>query len=162
MLEAVRERADYVINTSGMTLGMLQSEIYRIFVGESSNRPLAVNVMSFGFKYGIPIEADLVFDVRFLPNPFYVSELRSLSGMDSEVADFIFKHGDTKEFMRHLQDMVSFLLPMYIEEGKHGLTIAIGCTGGRHRSVAMAKALTEFIQAQGYSAQNINRDLEKG
>lgn len=162
MLESVRERADYVINTTGMTLGMLQSEIYRIFVGENSNRPLVVNVMSFGYKYGIPIEADLVFDVRFLPNPFYVSELRPLSGLDEEVIKFIFSYGDTVEFMRHLQDMVSFLLPLYVEEGKHSLTIAIGCTGGRHRSVAVAKALTEYIQAQGYSAQNINRDLDKG
>ena len=160
-LSALRERADYVINTTNLTLGMLQSEIYRFFVGEASERPLAVTVMSFGFKYGIPIEADMVFDVRFLPNPYYVAELRDKTGLDREVYDFIFEHETTKDFAARLFDMIDFLIPQYIEEGKHNLTIAVGCTGGHHRSVAVAKALTEHIRALGQNAENVNRDMEK-
>lgn len=162
LLAPVRERADYVINTSALTIGMLQSEIYRLFVGEAENRMLIVNIISFGFKYGIPIESDLVFDVRFLPNPFYVAELRPLTGIDPPVSKFVLKHRDTGEFMSKLQDMVTFLLPHFIEEGKHILTISIGCTGGRHRSVAVAKSLTDFIKEKGHAAQLINRDIEKG
>ncbi|MCL1827956.1 MAG: RNase adapter RapZ [Oscillospiraceae bacterium] len=161
LLEPVRERADYVITTTGMTLGMLQKEIYGIFVGDSLDRVLSVNVLSFGFKYGIPIESDLVFDVRFIPNPFYVAELRNLNGLDEAVKKFVFKHRDTTEFMNRLQDFVMFLLPQYVEEGKHTLTISVGCTGGKHRSVAIGEALTCFIRDNGHSAQLINRDLEK-
>ena len=161
LLAPVRERADYIINTSNLTIGMLQSEIYRLFVGEGANRKLVVNVMSFGYKHGIPIEADLVFDVRFLPNPFYVSELRELSGLDEPVSQFVFQNDITKEFMTRLKDMLKFLLPLYVEEGKMSLTISIGCTGGHHRSVAIAKALSEYIEELGYAAQNINRDIQK-
>ena len=157
----LRESADYVINTTSLTIGMLQSEIYRLFVGDASSRPLSVTVMSFGFKYGLPIEADLVFDVRFLPNPYYVSALRDKTGLEKEVSDFIMKHESSKEFLSLLKGMVDFLIPQYIEEGKHTLTIAIGCTGGRHRSVAVAKALTDHINALGQYAENVNRDIEK-
>ncbi len=160
-LSALRENADYIINTSNLTIGMLQSEIYRLFIGDASRRQLSVSVMSFGFKYGIPIEADLVFDVRFLPNPYYVSALRHKTGLEKEVSDFVFKHESTKEFMNLLCKMVDFLVPQYIEEGKHTLTIAIGCTGGHHRSVAVAKALTDYIEAMGQSAENVNRDIDK-
>lgn len=160
-LSQLRETADYIINTTNLTIGMLQSEIYRLFIGDASNRQLAISVMSFGFKYGIPIEADMVFDVRFLPNPFYVSSLRQKTGMDKDVYDFIFKHESTKEFVELLCKMVDFLIPQYIEEGKHTLTIAIGCTGGRHRSVAVARALTDHILKLGQNAENINRDMEK-
>lgn len=120
-----------------------------------------MSVMSFGFKYGIPIEADMVFDVRFLPNPYYVSALREKTGLEREVSAFIFQHESAREFMELLCRMVDFLLPQYIEEGKHTLTIAVGCTGGRHRSVAVAKALADHILKLGYSAENINRDVEK-
>ena len=161
LLAPVRERADYIINTSNLTIGMLQSEIYRLFVGDGANRKLVVNVMSFGYKHGIPIEADLVFDVRFLPNPFYVSELRELSGLDEPVSQFVFQNDITKEFMSRLKDMLKFLLPLYVEEGKMSLTISIGCTGGHHRSVAIAKAISEYIEDLGYAAQNINRDILK-
>ncbi|MBP8639762.1 MAG: RNase adapter RapZ [Oscillospiraceae bacterium] len=161
LLAPVRERADYIINTSNLTIGMLQSEIYRLFVGDGANRKLVVNVMSFGYKHGIPIEADLVFDVRFLPNPFYVSELRDLSGLDEPVSQFVFQNDITKEFMSRLKDMLKFLLPLYVEEGKMSLTISIGCTGGHHRSVAIAKAISEYIEDLGYAAQNINRDILK-
>lgn len=160
-LSRLRERADYVINTSHLTLGMLQSEIYRLFVGDAATRPLSVSVMSFGFKYGIPIEADLVFDVRFLPNPYYVAALRHKTGLESEVSDFIMKHDQAKEFMALLYKMIDFLIPQYIEEGKHTLTVAIGCTGGHHRSVAVAKALTDHILSVGQHAENINRDIDK-
>ena len=161
LLAPIRERADYIINTSNLTIGMLQSEIYRLFVGEDAKRKLVVNVMSFGYKHGIPIESDLVFDVRFLPNPFYVSELRELSGLDEPVSQFVFQNDITKEFMARLKDMLKFLLPLYVEEGKMSLTISIGCTGGHHRSVAIAKALSDYIEDLGYAAQNINRDIQK-
>lgn len=161
LLAPVRERADYIINTGNLTLGMLQSEIYRLFVGEDSNRKLNINVMSFGFKHGIPIESDLVFDVRFLPNPFYVAELRQLCGLDEPVSAFVFRSSETREFVKQLEAMIKFLLPLYVDEGKLTLTISIGCTGGRHRSVAIAKALTDYIAGLGYGVQNINRDMGK-
>lgn len=161
LLAPVRERADYVINTSSLTLGMLQSELYRLFVGEKPESRMMVNVMSFGFKYGIPIESDLVFDVRFLPNPFYVSELRSMSGLDAPVSEFVFKSAETRTFMNKIEELIKFLLPLYVDEGKLSLTVAIGCTGGRHRSVAIAKALSDSIAAMGYGTQNINRDINK-
>jgi len=161
LLAPVRERADYVINTSNLTIAQLQSEIYRLFVGEDSRRKLVVNVMSFGYKYGIPLESDLVFDVRFLPNPFYVAELRELNGLDEPVRHFVFQNEVTKEFMEKLEDILKFLLPLYVEEGKMSLSISIGCTGGHHRSVAIAKALADYIEDLGYAAQNINRDIQK-
>lgn len=161
LLAPVRERADYVINTSNLTLGMLQSELYRLFVGAKPESRMMVNVMSFGFKYGIPIESDLVFDVRFLPNPFYVSELRDMSGLDAPVSEFVFKSAETRTFMKKIEDLIKFLLPLYVDEGKLSLTVAIGCTGGRHRSVAIAKALSDSISTMGYGAQNINRDINK-
>jgi len=161
LLAPVRERADYIINTSDLTIGMLQSEIYRLFVGEDARRNIVVNVISFGYKYGIPIESDLVFDVRFLPNPFYVAELRDLNGLDKPVSDFVFQNDITKQFKEKLEDMIKFLLPLYVEEGKMSLTISIGCTGGHHRSVAIAKAISDYIESIGYVVQNINRDIQK-
>ena len=161
LMAPVRERADYIINTGNLTLAMLQSEMFRLFVGDESERKIAVNVMSFGFKYGIPIESDLVFDVRFLPNPYYVSELRDLCGLDEPVSEFVFRSSETREFMKQLENMMKFLLPLYVDEGKMSLTISVGCTGGRHRSVAIAKALTDYIKELGYQVQNINRDYNK-
>ena len=160
-LAPLRERADYVINTSTRTLGQLQSEIYRLLMGDTSRRQISVTVMSFGFKYGLPLEADMLLDVRFLPNPYYVSQLRDKSGLDREVYEFVFRHEATGEFMKRLYDMVDFLIPQYIEEGKHSLTIAIGCTGGHHRSVAVTKALTEHINARGQHAESLHRDIDK-
>lgn len=160
-MERLRDSADYIINTSSYTLGQLQKEIYRLLGGSDADRRLQVTVMSFGFKYGIPVEADMVLDARFLPNPYYVSGLREKTGMDAPVYDFIFSHETTHEFLRHLKGLVQFLIPQYIEEGKHTLTIAVGCTGGRHRSVAVARALTDCINALGQEAQLVNRDMEK-
>ncbi len=161
-LAPIRERADYVINTSPLTLGQLQKELYRLFFSPDARRPMQVNVMAFGFKYGLPIEADLVFDVRFLPNPYYVQELRDKTGLVPEVRDFIFRHRDTQEFLRYLTGLVGFLLPRYVDEGKHSLTIAVGCTGGKHRSVAIANALAEFAESEGYASRLVTRDMEKG
>ena len=161
LMDPVREKADFTINTSHLTLAMLQKNIYRLFVDNEGERMMTVNVMSFGFKYGLPIEADLVFDVRFLPNPYYVPELRSKSGEDSDVSAFVLESEAAREFMLKLDELVAFLLPLYVEEGKHTLTIAVGCTGGRHRSVAVAGALAGLIEARGNSAVTLHRDIER-
>ena len=161
LLAPVRAAADYVVNSSTMTLGALQNRLFSLFAGEDRKRGLAVTVMSFGFKHGIPLEADLVFDVRFLPNPFYVEDLRPLCGLDRPVAEYVFRHAQTREFLEKLEDMIAFLLPYYREEGKLALTVAIGCTGGRHRSVAIASALHQHLVANGVNSVNVNRDIEK-
>ncbi len=162
LMADMRARADYVIDTSSMTIGMLQAEIYRLFIGESSERELQVNVLSFGFKYGIPAEADLVFDVRFLPNPYYEAQLRDKTGLDTEVSDYVFNSDSSREFMERLTSLVDFLLPLYVEEGKYSLTIAVGCTGGRHRSVAVAQALARHIESPKRSVRRVDRDIERG
>ena len=136
-------------------------ELFSLFAGEGAKREIDVTVMSFGYKHGLPMDADLVFDVRFLPNPYYVEELRQLSGLDLPVAEFVFKCQQTRSFMEKITDMLDFLLPLYIEEGKLSLTVAIGCTGGHHRSVAIAAALCEHLKAEGVSSVNINRDIDK-
>ena len=161
LLAPIKRSADYVVNSSSMTLGVLQNRLFSLFAGEGRKRGLNVTVMSFGFKHGIPLDADLVFDARFLPNPFYVDELRPLSGLDRPVAEFVFSHPQTRSFLEKLEEMIAFLLPYYIEEGKLTLTIAIGCTGGRHRSVALASALHKHLVANNVSSVNINRDIDK-
>ncbi|MCR5137165.1 MAG: RNase adapter RapZ [Oscillospiraceae bacterium] len=161
LLTWVKARADYVVNSSSMTLGMLQNKLYTLFAGEGKKRGIDVTVMSFGFKHGIPLDADLVFDARFLPNPFYIPELRALSGLDRPVAEFVFSYEQTRTFMEKIEELIDYLLPYYIEEGKLSLTIAIGCTGGRHRSVALAAALHTHLQANKVSSVNVNRDIDK-
>jgi UPF0042 nucleotide-binding protein len=161
LLAPVRDRADYVVNTSGLTLGMLQNRLFGLFSTEGQKRALNITVLSFGYKYGIPLDADLVFDVRFMPNPYYVDDLRKQTGLDLPVAEYVFGHRQARLFMEKLEDMIEFLIPMYIEEGKLSLIIAVGCTGGRHRSVAIAHALSNHLKSKGYSSDNINRDLEK-
>lgn len=162
LLEPIRNAADYIINTSYLTLGQLQNELYTLFSDTGKDRPITVNVMSFGFKYGMPLDADLVFDVRFLPNPYYVETLREQSGLDTQVRDYIFSYEETNTFMDKFTDMISYLLPMYVEEGKYTLTIAIGCTGGRHRSVAVASALAGQLKCMDVNVACIHRDLSKG
>lgn len=162
LLEPIRNAADYIINTSYLTLGQLQNELYTLFSDTGKDRPITVNVMSFGFKYGMPLDADLVFDVRFLPNPYYVETLREQSGLDTQVRDYIFSYEETNIFMDKFTDMISYLLPMYVEEGKYTLTIAIGCTGGRHRSVAVASELAEQLKGMDVNVACIHRDLSKG
>jgi UPF0042 nucleotide-binding protein len=161
LLQPVRARADYLIDTTSLTLGQLQKRIHSLFAGGKPAGHLTVKVVAFGFKYGLPMEADLVFDVRFLPNPYYLPELKDLSGLDARVAEFVFRHSCTREFMTRLESLIEFLLPQYEEEGKRELTVALGCTGGRHRSVAIAASLSDFIRKQGHDARLITRDIDK-
>lgn len=161
ILEQVRRRAEYVVDTSVLSTAKLRGEILRLFGEGAPQQAMRVNVVSFGFKYGIPIEADLVFDVRFLPNPFYITELRHQTGLDKPVCDFIFQDKKTKSFISLLEKLVAFLLPQYVEEGKTALVIAVGCTGGQHRSVAVTRALAEFIRQKGYDATENHRDMTR-
>ena len=160
-LSDLRARADYLIDTSTLTLGQCQARIYELVIGRAKERTLRVNVMSFGFKHGVPQEADMVLDVRFLPNPFYVPALKDGTGMDEPVYDFVFGSDAAVELMERLKGLMEFLLPQYVEEGKHTLTVAVGCTGGHHRSVAVARALTERIRTLGHPAELMNRDINK-
>lgn len=161
ILAPVREQADIIIDTTDLTLGRLQRRLFSIFNKNAQEKPMSVNIISFGYKYGIPIESDLVLDVRFLPNPFYVRELRSQTGLDEPVKQFIFEFEQAKEFYKKLRDLLEFLLPCYVEEGKRHLVISIGCTGGHHRSVAIAQALSEFITEKGYPIDCMHRDIDK-
>ena len=123
---------------------------------------MTVSVTSFGFKYGLPMDADLVFDVRFMPNPFYIEDLRDKTGMDHEVYDYVFSFPQTNDYLKKLEDLLSFTLPLYAEEGKTSLVIAVGCTGGHHRSVAVTHALAEFIRGLGYQVTENHRDMSRG
>ena len=161
VLEPVRERADYIINTTGLTTAALQSRIAGL-LSLSRERQLAVTVTAFGYKYGLPLDADLVLDVRFLPNPYYVEELRPLSGLDAPVYGFVLGSESAQRFMELLEPLLGFLLPRYTEEGKYTLNIAVGCTGGRHRSVAVARAVADALIRGGADVALSCRDLEKG
>lgn len=161
LLAPIRERADYIVDSSSLTLGKLQNRLYDIFASDGKKRGIDVTVMSFGYKYGLPMSADIVLDARFLPNPYYVDELRPMCGLDRPVRDYVFACQQTRDFMEQLEKMIDFLLPLYAEEGKLALTIAIGCTGGQHRSVALAAALNEHLSAQGVNSVNVNRDVDK-
>ena len=162
MMEPVRARADFIIDTSRTSTAQLRAELLRLFDGKDEKSGLAVSVTSFGFKYGLPMEADLVLDVRFMPNPFYIDELRRQTGLDAPVADYVFSFPQTGAFMKKLEDLLSFTLPLYAEEGKTSLFIGVGCTGGHHRSVAVTHALTEFIRQQGYQVTENHRDMSRG
>ncbi len=161
-LEPVRRRAEYIVDTSALSTAKLRGEILRLFGPPGATPEMNISVISFGFKYGIPIEADLVFDVRCLPNPFYIAELREQTGLDEGVRSFLFGYQQTADLMTHLEDLISFLLPLYIEEGKTALVIAVGCTGGQHRSVAITRSLTDFIRQKGYNASENHRDMTRG
>ena len=159
VLAPVRERADWVVDTTGLTLGRLRSKLLSLFSKGKEEGKMEVHVMSFGFKHGVPMEADLVFDVRFLPNPYYVQELRSLTGLDEGVRNYVFSSPQSHEFLTKLTDFVTYLLPRYAEEGKTSLVIAVGCTGGHHRSVAIAHALAQAIAGQGFPVNESHRDM---
>ena len=162
VLAPVRQRADYVIDTTVLSTAKLRGVLLRLF-GRDSDRPaMSVSVVSFGFKYGIPMEAELVLDVRFLPNPYYIAELRHQTGLDDGVYNFVFGYQQTRDFMGHLEQLMGFLLPQYAEEGKTVLVIGVGCTGGKHRSVAVTRALAEFVRQKGYSATENHRDMTRG
>ncbi|WP_294513768.1 RNase adapter RapZ [uncultured Intestinimonas sp.] len=160
-LEPVRKRSEYILDTSALSTAKLRGEMLRLF-GEGDGKPaMSVSVISFGFKNGIPLEADLVFDVRCLPNPYYIAELRHQTGLDAGVRDFVFGYQQTRDLMAHLESLLSFLLPLYVEEGKTALVIAVGCTGGHHRSVAVTRALADFIRQKGYNASESHRDMTR-
>ena len=159
MLAPLRERAEFVVDTSDLSTAKLRGELLRLFGRGSQEGAMTVSVTSFGFKHGLPREADLVFDVRFLPNPYYVQELRPRTGLDDGVRDYVFSGGAAGEFLEKLQDLVGFLLPKYVEEGKTVLVVAVGCTGGHHRSVAIAHALAAYIRGRGYPVTESHRDL---
>lgn len=161
LLQPVRDHADYVLDTSGFSTTKLHAEILNLFSDAALEDGMHVNVLSFGFKNGIPVEADLVMDVRFMPNPYYIEELKRKTGLDDAVRDYVFSFSQTNDFMTRLKDMLSFLLPLYSEEGKTVLVLAIGCTGGHHRSVAVAHALAEFIEQAGYPVTEIHRDITR-
>lgn len=144
-LQFLKEKADYIIDTSRLLTRELKVELEKIFVNNKEYKNLFVTVLSFGFKYGIPADSDLVFDVRFLPNPYYVEGLRLKNGNDKEIQDFVLQYDEAHEFLNKLEDMIRFLIPNYIAEGKNQLVISIGCTGGKHRSVTLANELYQRL-----------------
>jgi len=150
-----------VIDTSALTVHQFRDLLLELYGVPKTRAGLQTSIISFGFKHGIPIDADLVFDVRFLPNPHFVSALRGLDGRDPGVKEFIFAHAESRELMTRLQDFLKFLLPAYQREGKAYLTVAIGCTGGRHRSVAVAEELKRFLDDQGVLPGIVHRDIER-
>ena len=159
MLTPLRERADTVVDTSNLSTSKLKGELRRLAGQGRGDVPMEVQVSSFGFKYGLPMEADLVFDVRFLPNPFYVPELRPLTGLDSGVRDYVFSGGQGEDFLHRLEEFVTYLLPRYVDEGKTSLVISVGCTGGHHRSVAIAHALAQRLREKSWQVSEQHRDM---
>ena len=160
VLENVRKSADYVIDTTHLLTRELKEELDRIFVENGEYNSLMVTVMSFGFKNGIPADADLVFDVRFLPNPFYIDQLKEKTGNDKEVQDYVLGFDEAEVFMEKLTDMIGFLIPNYVKEGKYSLVVAVGCTGGKHRSVTLANELYKRIKDKGtYGIKLYHRDV---
>lgn len=161
VLENVRKSADYVIDTTHLLTRELKEELDRIFVENGEYNSLMVTVMSFGFKNGIPVDADLVFDVRFLPNPFYIDQLKEKTGKDKEVQDYVLSFDEADVFLAKLTDMIQFLIPNYVKEGKYSLMVAIGCTGGKHRSVTLANELYRRMKDKGsYGMKLYHRDVE--
>ncbi len=162
-LEFLREQADYIIDTSNLLVKELRGEIEKIFVLNRDYRNLFVTIMSFGFKHGVPADCDLVFDVRFLPNPYYVPELKHKTGNQKEVQDYVLNSPVSHEFLNKLVDMIKFLIPNYIEEGKNQLVIGIGCTGGHHRSVTIANELYNQLNSSdaSYGIRLSHRDIDR-
>ena len=162
MLKEIFKMADYVMDTSNLLTRELREEIDRIFVNNEEYNSLMVNILSFGFKYGIPVDADLVFDVRFLPNPYYIDELKNKTGEDEAVQEYVMNSEAAQEFLCKLKDMVNFLIPNYINEGRNQLVIAIGCTGGHHRSVTIANKLYEELKKnEEYGIKKEHRDIAR-
>ena len=161
ILEAIKTRANYILDSSNLLTRDLKKELYRIINGDSDYNNLMINVLSFGFKYGIPSDADLVFDVRFIPNPYYKHELRGHTGNDKVVQDYVMQWDVAKTFIEKLDDMVNFLIPNYVMEGKNQLVVSIGCTGGKHRSVTLANELAHRLTERNYSVKCHHRDIYK-
>jgi len=160
-LSTMREVADRIVDTSALTVHQLKDLLIEAYVAPGRRTGLTISLVSFGFKHGVPFDADLVFDVRFLANPHFVEGLRPLDGRDARVREFILEHEESQELLRRLQDFLGFVLPAYQREGKAYLTVAIGCTGGRHRSVAVVEELKRFLDGLGLAANVIHRDMER-
>lgn len=160
-LENIKKKADHIVDTSNLTLGKLKEEITGIFLDGNISEKLSVSVVSFGFKKGIPMDIDLLFDVRFLPNPYYIDELRPLTGNDREVREYVMGFEESQTFLEKLKNMVEYLIPYYIKEGKSQLIIGIGCTGGRHRSVTIANELHEYLLEKQFRVTVNHREQEK-
>lgn len=160
-LNFLKQQADYIVDTSHLLIRELKAEIDRILFDDKTYANFFITVLSFGFKYGIPADADLVFDVRFLPNPYYIEDLKHKTGNDQEVFDYVMKSEAAGEFLNKLEDMLAFLIPNYIIEGKNQLVLAIGCTGGKHRSVTLSRRITERLQTMDYSIKIEHRDIDK-
>ena len=158
IMKQLKDDADHIIDTTNMKPKDLKNELSNLYLVGENNPKLTISVLSFGFKHGIPIDADLVFDVRFLPNPYYVVELKEKTGEDEEVRTYVMNSKVSLEFYKKLKDMVDFLIPQYIEEGKNHLIISIGCTGGRHRSVTIANLLYDYLKESGYRVLKKHRD----
>ncbi|WDC83587.1 RNase adapter RapZ [Caloramator sp. mosi_1] len=160
-LEDIKSKASHIIDTSRLTVRQLKEEINKIYIMGEKFESLIITVTSFGFKYGIPLDCDLVFDVRFIPNPYYIDELKRQSGIDKEVYDYVFKWDETNKFVEKTTDLLEFLIPNYIKEGKSQLVIGIGCTGGRHRSVAIANRIYENLKNNNHTVLISHRDITK-
>ena len=159
MLDAVRERATAVIDTSSLTTAQLKERVMELYGSGKKQDRMGIVVRSFGFKYGLPLDSDMVLDVRFLPNPFYEEELRAMTGNDKPVQDFICRYPQTFQYLKLEAQLLDFLIPQYVSEGKSQLVISVGCTGGQHRSVFIANKLAEYLHTQGYKVEVTHREL---
>ena len=160
VLDPLRERAKYIIDTSMLSTAQNRERVCSLFLNKGQTG-MSLMVVSFGFKYGIPQEADLVFDVRCLPNPFYVPELKNLTGLDQAVVDYVMKAPESQEFLRRIESFLEYALPLYVKEGKSQLMIAVGCTGGKHRSITFARKIGEYCQKLGYAPSVQHRDAKR-
>ena len=161
LLRPLFERADFVVDTSLLSAAQNKERICGLFLQGSSRRPMVLNILSFGFKFGLPKEADVVFDVRCLPNPFYVPELKQKTGLEQEVVDYVMQFEQSKELLRRIKELLDYSLPLYIKEGKSQLTVAVGCTGGKHRSITFARLLAQHCEALGYQPVVHHRDAQR-
>jgi UPF0042 nucleotide-binding protein len=161
LLEAIRARADIVLDTGELNVNQLRARIVELFGGDQADARMQTSVVSFGYKHGIPLDVDLLFDCRFLPNPHWVESLRPLSGLDRPVREYVLGQADTQAFLAKVDELLVMLVPAYIREGKSYLTVAIGCTGGRHRSVVLADALAERLATHGVAASAFHRDVDR-
>lgn len=161
LMAPVRAQADIVIDSTNYSTARLRGELLRLFGGQTDAGELMVSLVSFGFKHGLPLEADLVFDVRFMPNPFYIDSMRDKTGLDPSVRDYVLSFKETEQFLEKLRDLLRFVLPLYREEGKTVLVVAIGCTGGHHRSVAVTHTLAEYLTSLGYHVAENHRDMTR-
>lgn len=162
MLEPIKERADYLIDTSALASAGLRAHLMNLFAEEGAQKQMIISMTTFGFKYGIPHESDMVFDVRFLKNPYYIPALRELSGLDEPVRDYVMATPQARQFTERLAEMLDFLIPLFIREGKTSLVVSIGCTGGRHRSVTICEEVAHMLEERGHQVSIRHRDYRKG